>query len=168
MIKQLMVPPSDQRLVFSSLIAHDHMSARKSCTLAESVMKPLMEIAAREIHGGTIGCNLSAKLPLSDTMGTDNFSGKLSDNFRILCDVVEMQNCVHRRCKGYGRHSKWRCCARKASRTRWCEYPMCREALEDKKLGNAKKKITNCSPCHQTVNAILNSPKEVVSLMNLS
>jgi len=57
------------------------MSARKSCTLAESVMKPLMEIAAREIHGGTIGCNLSAKLPLSDTMGTDNFSGKLSDNF---------------------------------------------------------------------------------------
>ena len=56
-----MVPPFDQRLVASSLIAHDHMSARKSFTLAESVIKPCMEIATREIHGGTIGCNSSAK-----------------------------------------------------------------------------------------------------------
>jgi len=27
--------------------------------------------------------------------------------------------------QGYGRHSKWRCCAHKASRTRACEYPLC-------------------------------------------
>jgi len=53
-----MVAPSDQRLELSSLIAHVHVSARKSFTQAESVMKPCMEIAAREIHGGTIGCNL--------------------------------------------------------------------------------------------------------------
>jgi len=36
------------------------MFAKKSFTLAESAMKPCMEIAAREIHGGTIGCNLSS------------------------------------------------------------------------------------------------------------
>jgi len=34
--------------------------------------------------------------------------------FRTRCDVVEMQACVHRRCRGDGRHSKWRCCAHKA------------------------------------------------------
>ena len=37
------------------------MSARKSFTLAESVMKPCTEIAAREVNGGTIGYDLSAK-----------------------------------------------------------------------------------------------------------
>ena len=37
------------------------MSARESFTLAENVMKPCIEIAAREIHGGTIGCDPSAK-----------------------------------------------------------------------------------------------------------
>jgi len=76
-----MVPPSDQRLVFSSLIAYDHMSAKKSFALAESTMKPYMEIAAREIHGGTIGCNLSAKTTITDITGADNFSEKLADNF---------------------------------------------------------------------------------------
>jgi len=77
-----MVPPSDQLLVFSSLITHDHMSARKSFTLAESIMKPCMEIAAREIPGGTSGCTLIVqKLPLSDTTGADNVLEKLADNF---------------------------------------------------------------------------------------
>jgi len=127
-----MVPPSDQRLVFSSLIGHDHMSARKSFTLAESVMKPCMEIAARETHGGTIGCNLNAKTAI-----VRFHRGR--QLFRIRCDVVEMQICVHRRCKGYGQDWKWRCCAHKASRTRYCEYPMCRKTLEDKKLENEKE-----------------------------
>ena len=56
-----MVAPSGQRHV-SSVIAHVHTTARKSLTLAaESVMKPCMEIAAQEIHGGTIDCDLSVK-----------------------------------------------------------------------------------------------------------
>jgi len=37
------------------------MSARKSFTLGESIMKSCMEVAAREIHEGTIGYDLSAK-----------------------------------------------------------------------------------------------------------
>jgi len=58
---------SDQHLVLSSLITHVHMSTRKSFTLAESVMKPCMETAAREIHGGTTGCDLSAKTAIVHT-----------------------------------------------------------------------------------------------------
>jgi len=38
-----MVEPSDQRLVLSSLIAHVHVTARKSFTLTQSVMKPCMQ-----------------------------------------------------------------------------------------------------------------------------
>ena len=58
------------------------MSARKSFTLAENIMKPCMEIAAREIPGGTSGCTLIVqKLPLSDTTGADNVLEKLADNF---------------------------------------------------------------------------------------
>jgi len=56
-----MVAPSDQRLVLPPLIAHVHMSARKPFTLVESVMNPCMEIASREIHGGTIDYDLRTK-----------------------------------------------------------------------------------------------------------
>jgi len=66
-----MVAPSHQCFVLSPLVAHIHMSARKLFTLAaENVMKPYMAIAAREIHGGTIGYDLLTKvqkLPLSET-----------------------------------------------------------------------------------------------------
>jgi len=56
------------------------MSARKSLTLAESVLKPCMEIAAREIHE-QLSVTQVQKLPLSDTTGVHNVSKKLADNF---------------------------------------------------------------------------------------
>ena len=42
---------------------------------------------------------------------------------------------------------------------------MCREALEDKKLEN-EKKLPTIADVIEIVNAILNSAKKVVSLMN--
>ena len=45
--------------------------------------------------------------------------------FRARCDVVKMQGCVHRRCKGDGRHSKLCCCAHNVSCTRDCEHLLC-------------------------------------------
>ena len=85
-------------------------------------------------------------------------------------DVVEMHNWVHRRCKGNGRHSKWRCCAHKASHTRYCEYPMCHKPWSIGGQEGRKwiRKLPNITDVIKIVNAILNSPKKVVSLMNLS
>jgi len=44
-------------------------------------MKPCMKIAAREIHEGTICCNLSAKTAIVRYHREDNFSEKMDDNF---------------------------------------------------------------------------------------
>ena len=47
-----MVARSDQPLAITSLkIAHVFMSQKKPFTLAESVVKPCLEIVVREIHG---------------------------------------------------------------------------------------------------------------------
>ena len=51
--EQLMVARSDQPLVITSLkIAHVLMFQKMPFTLAESVVKPCLEIVAQEIHGG--------------------------------------------------------------------------------------------------------------------
>ena len=48
-----MVARSDQPLVITSLkIAHVLVSQKKPFTLAESVVKPCLEIVAQEIYGG--------------------------------------------------------------------------------------------------------------------
>ena len=65
--EQLMVAPSDQPLVITSLkIAHVLMSQKKPFTLAESVVKPCLEIVAQEIHGGATAVTKVQKLALSD------------------------------------------------------------------------------------------------------
>ena len=65
--EHLMMARSDQPLVVSSLkIAHILMSQRKPFTLAESVIKPCLEIAAQEIHGGATAVATVQKLALSD------------------------------------------------------------------------------------------------------
>jgi len=83
--------------------------------------------------------NLSAKTAITDITGADNFSEKLADNFSEY--AVTWLKCKTLSISGarLWSHSKWCCYAHKASRTRDCEYPMCREALEDKKLGNEKE-----------------------------
>ena len=62
-----MVARSDQPLVIASLkIAHVLMSQKKPFTLAESVVKPCLEIVAQEIHGGATAVTKVQKLALSD------------------------------------------------------------------------------------------------------
>jgi len=78
-----------------------------------------------------------------------------------------MQNFVHRRCKGYGRHSKWRCCAHKASRTRGCKYPIWHEPLQDKKLNNEEENY-QLADVIKIVNAMLNSPEKSHGFHELS
>ena len=65
--EQLLVARSDQPLVITSLkIAHVLMSQKKPFTLAESVVKPCLEIVAQEIHGGATAVTKVQKLALSD------------------------------------------------------------------------------------------------------
>ena len=61
-----MTPKPSQGLVISSFkIAHQLMVAKKPFTLAENVIKPCLEIVARELHGGAAETEVK-KLSLSD------------------------------------------------------------------------------------------------------
>ena len=65
--EQLMAARADQPLDISSLkIAHVLMSQKKPFTLAESLVKLCLEIAAQEIHGGATAVTKVQKLALSD------------------------------------------------------------------------------------------------------
>ena len=62
-----MVARSDQPLIISSLkIAHVFMSQKKPFILAESVVKPCLEIVAQKIHAGATAVIKVQKLALSD------------------------------------------------------------------------------------------------------
>ena len=64
--KNIMTPKTSQGLVVSSFkIAHQLMVAKKPFTLAENVIKPCLEIVARELHGGAAKTEVK-KLSLSD------------------------------------------------------------------------------------------------------
>ena len=58
--------PVDHPLVICGLnIAHILMQEKKVFTLAETVIKPCLEIVAKHVHGGDVAVSEVKKIPLS-------------------------------------------------------------------------------------------------------
>ena len=86
-----MVARSNQPLVISSLkIADVLMPQRKPFTLAESVVKPCLEIVAQEIHGGATAVTKVQKLAFSD----NTMQKRCSMIAASLKEIVQAKLCL--------------------------------------------------------------------------
>ena len=86
-----MVTGSNQLLVISSLkIAHVLMSQKKPFVLAESVVKPCLQIVAQEIHEGGMAVTKVQKLALSDS----TMQRRRSMTVASLKEIVQAKLCL--------------------------------------------------------------------------